>query len=223
MPLLSSPVLLSRFPARGLPAGRPPIPGRRRTDWEPQRGWKPTLGLAFAVAAADWLSKALIAGAVPEGSFVEVWQGRVALWHVRNPAMVLGLWGNLPLEVRATIAATVAVLAVMLFFHILPRGHRLPPHQRRYVWLFLGLSLGGMLGNLGERALHWGVTDFLSFRWGGHWLPPGNLADVAILLAIPLCVPVILFELAGRRRRRTAAPLPALAAGGATSFSRSRS
>ena len=220
MPFPSLSLPFSRFTVRSVSAPRAPIPGRRRTDWEPQRGWKPTLGLAFAVAGADWMSKALVAASVPEGGFLEVWQGRVALWHVRNPAMVLGLWGNLPLEMRAAIAATVAMLAVVLFFHILPRGHRLPPHQRRYVWLFLGLSLGGMLGNLGERALHWGVTDFLSFRWGGLWLPPGNLADLALLLAIPLCVPVIFFELAGRRRRGTPAPITLLAAGGTEVLSR---
>ena len=214
MPFPSSPFLFSRLTTRTRPTRRLHSPRRRRTDWEPQRGWKPTLVLAFAIAAADWISKVLVAAAVPEGGFLEVWQGRVALWHVRNPAMVLGLWGNLPLEMRAAIAATVAMLAVVLFFQILPRGHRLPPHQRRYVWLFLGLSLGGMLGNLGERALHWGVTDFLSFRWDGLWLPPGNLADLALLLAIPLCVPVIFFELAGRRRRGTAARIALLAAGG---------
>jgi lipoprotein signal peptidase len=58
-----------------------------------------------------------------------------------------------------------------------------------------------MLGNLGERVVHWGVTDFISFRWGDYWLPPGNLADLALFLSMPLCVPVILFEFIGRSRR----------------------
>jgi lipoprotein signal peptidase len=58
-----------------------------------------------------------------------------------------------------------------------------------------------MLGNLGERVVHWGVTDYISFRWGNYWLPPGNIADIALFLSMPLCVPVIVFEMIGRSKR----------------------
>jgi lipoprotein signal peptidase len=61
-----------------------------------------------------------------------------------------------------------------------------------------------MLGNLGERVVHWGVTDYLSIRWGEYWLPPGNVADIALFLSMPLSIPVIAFELLGRARRRKA-------------------
>jgi lipoprotein signal peptidase len=71
-----------------------------------------------------------------------------------------------------------------------------------------------MLGNLGERVVHWGVTDFISFRWGDYWLPPGNVADLALFLAMPLAVLVILFEFIGRSRR-AAGPVAEPAAGGA--------
>ena len=57
-----------------------------------------------------------------------------------------------------------------------------------------------MLGNLGERAVHWGVTDYLSFRWGDLWLPPGNVADLALFLSSPSPALVIAFELRGPRR-----------------------
>ena len=88
------------------------------------------------------------------------------------------------------------------------RAHRLPSHHRRWAWLFVGLVLGGMMGNLGERLIHWGVTDYLSLRWGDFWLPPGNVADMALFLSIPLAIPVIVFELMGRARRgRTVRPL----------------
>ena len=178
--------------------------GRRASDRLPQEGWRPALLIALAVAAADWGTKAAVAASMPLEGFREVVEGRVALWHVRNPYMMLGLWENLPLDARKALAAVAAVVAFVVLVGIVGRAHRLPRAEQRWAWLFVGLICGGMLGNLGERALHWGVTDFLSFRWGDYWLPPGNLADVALFLAIPLALPVIAFELRGRARRGTA-------------------
>jgi lipoprotein signal peptidase len=180
--------------------------GRRRTDREPRRGLGPTLAIIVSIALVDWFTKVIVAATIPLGGFVEVWEGRVALWHVRNPEMVLGLWGNLPLASRQVIAATAGLLGVLLLFEIVGRGHRLPPHRRTWVWVFLGTAFGGMLGNLGERALHWGVTDYLSIGWGSLWLPPGNIADLALLAAIPLSIPVIVFELEARAQRGTRVP-----------------
>jgi lipoprotein signal peptidase len=162
----------------------------------------PVLAIILSIALLDWIVKAIVAARVPVGHFVEIWEGRVALWHVRNPEMVLGLWGNLPIESRQVIAATAAVMAVLLLFEIVSRGHRLPPHRRPWAWAFVGTAFGGMLGNLGERLVHWGVTDYLSLGWGSLWLPPGNIADLALFLSVPLAVPVIVFELQARMQRR---------------------
>jgi lipoprotein signal peptidase len=184
--------------------------GRRRSDHEPKRGWIPALALVLGIAILDWTTKFLVARAVPLGEFVEVWEGRVALWHVRNPEMVLGLWGNLPLGGRKVIAAVAAIAALLIISEVVTRGHRLPPHRRIWAWIFVGTAFGGMLGNLGERALHWGVTDYLSFAWGDIWLPPGNVADLALFASIPLMIPVIVFELQARAQRR---PEPSRRAG----------
>jgi lipoprotein signal peptidase len=179
--------------------------GRRSSDFEPNQGWRAVLALALAVAAVDWIVKAAVAATVPLEGFREVWQGRVALWHVRNEAMMLGLWDAYPLPVRQGIALLASVLAFFVLFQVVGRMHRLRGAERVVAWAFAGLAFGGMLGNLGERALHWGVTDYLSFAWGDLWLPPGNVADVALFVAIPLALPVILFELRGRARRGTGA------------------
>lgn len=175
--------------------------GRREADLAPLYGWRPSLFVALAVALVDWSTKYAVASSMPVGAFREVVEGRVALWHVRNPAMILGLWENLPLDGRKVLAAVAAVVAFIVLLQVVGRAHRLPGTQRRWAWLFVGLVFGGMLGNLGERLLHWGVTDFLSIRWGDYWLPPGNVADAALFLSIPLTIPVIVFELRGRARR----------------------
>jgi signal peptidase II len=183
----------------------PRVRRRRWSDSAPRDGWFPVLVITLLIAALDWSTKLIVAATVPLGGRVVVWEERLALWHVRNPEMVLGLWGNLPLESRQVIAVVGAVLAILLFYEIVERGHRLAPHRRFWAWLFVGLACGGMLGNLGERAVHWYVTDFLSFHWGGLWLPPANFADLAIFLAIPAAIPVIFFELHARSRRGTQA------------------
>jgi lipoprotein signal peptidase len=165
------------------------------------------------IALLDWGTKAAIASSMREGDFREVIDGAVAFWYVRNPAMILGLWENFPLGARKAIAVVAAVVGGVMLLQILGRGHRFPRRQQPWAWAFVGLVLGGMLGNLGERAVHWGVTDYLSIRWGPYWLPPGNVADLALFLSIPLAIPVIIFELMGRARRRHHHPTPAQAAG----------
>jgi lipoprotein signal peptidase len=177
-------------------------PGRRSADHEPMRGWIPTVVIALCVAGIDWLTKFIIARSIPLEELREVIPGRLAFWHVRNPAMVLGLWDNFPLGTRKVIAVLAAVLGAVVLLQILGRGHRFPRKHRAWAWAFIGLVLGGMLGNLGERVIHWGVTDFISFRYGAYWLPPGNLADLALFASMPLSLFVIGFELLGRRQRR---------------------
>lgn len=183
-------------------------PRRRRTDHEPMHGWTPALLLVAAIALLDWATKGIIAALMQRGSFVEVWEGRLAFWHVKNDEMVLGLWGNLPLEARQVIAFVGASLAVVILFGVVTRGHRLLPRHRPWAWAFTGLAFGGMLGNLGERLLFWHVTDFLSIHYHGLWLPPGNIADLAILLSFPLALGVIVFEFQARSLRGQGARAP---------------
>ena len=177
--------------------------GRRRTDFEPNRGWIPVLLIAAPIALLDGFVKWMIVLAIPLEE-LRVVSDRVALWHVKNPALVLGLHGDLPLPARKVLVTVYATIAIVLLVAVLARGHRLLPRRRKWVWLFLGMVGGGMAGNLGERLLHWGVTDYLSFRWGDIWLPPGNVADLSIVLAMPFALLVLVFELEARALRRAA-------------------
>jgi lipoprotein signal peptidase len=183
---------------------KPAIHARRKTDVEPHRSFWPVAWIATIVAILDWTSKALVFASLPLDRRVVVASGRVAFWHVRNEAMILGLFGDLPLRTRQGIAVLLGIVGVTLLREVLTRAHRLLPRRRPWGWLFVGLVLGGMLGNLGERVLHWGVTDFLSFRWGSVWLPPGNVADLAIILSIPISLLVIAFEIEARSLRGSA-------------------
>jgi lipoprotein signal peptidase len=200
--------IISRLMAQRRTDHRPGAsPGRRAADYEPIRGWRPALFIALGIALLDWGTKAAINGSMPIGHFREVIDGRVAFWHVRNPAMILGLWANFPLGGRKLLAIVAAAIALLVLLQIVGRAHRLPTRHRRWAWVFVGLVLGGMMGNLGERLIHWGVTDYLSIRYGDFWLPPGNVADIALFLSIPLAIPVIVFEMMGRARRGSTRPM----------------
>lgn len=183
--------------------------GRRITDREPQRGWVPAGLIALTIALLDWGVKWWVSQTLPLHGFRVLWEDRIALIYVRNDAMILGLYGDLPLQSRQAIAAMCGVLGALLLFEVTSRGHRLSPPRRKWAWLFVGLASGGMLGNLGERVVHWGVTDYLSFRWNDLWLPPGNIADLAIFASIPVAFVVIYFELEARMQRSEAGPGPA--------------
>jgi lipoprotein signal peptidase len=178
-------------------------PRRRRADQEPVNGWFPTIAIGLGVACLDWVSKLLVATLAPDDRLVEVVPGSVGIWHVRNQAMILGLYGDLPLGIRKLIAVAAALVGVALMGEVLACGHRLPAHHRPWTWLFVGMFMGGMLGNLGERAVHWGVTDFISVAWGGTWLPPGNFADLALFASVPLAMVVSGLELLARSGRST--------------------
>jgi len=164
------------------------------------------MGISLAVALLDWTVKWLVIQRVPLNSLEVVVEDRLALWHVRNPAMILGLYGTLPLQARVVIATLSGLLGAVLLVEVVSRGHRLDPKRRKWAWLFAGLASGGMLGNLGERVVHWGVTDYLSFGWRDLWLPPGNIADLAIFLSLPVAMMVVLFELQSRARRSPVKP-----------------
>jgi len=208
MPQLSTTMLRLMGLRRAAP--RPGAsPGRRASDHEPVRGWIPAAWVGLVVVVLDWSTKAAISFSMSEGQFREVIPDTLAFWYVRNHAMILGLYDNLSLGARKGIAIAAAILGAVTILQILGRGHRLPRFHRLWASVFVGLVFGGMLGNLGERAIHWGVTDFISFRYGPYWLPPGNIADVALFASIPMAIPVIVFELMGRARRRQRAAAPA--------------
>lgn len=182
---------------------------RRETDRAPKRGWLPAGLIALSIALSDWAVKWWIIQTLPLHGFRVLVEDRVALLHVRNDAMILGLYGDLPLQSRQAIAAMCGVLGALLLFEVTSRGHRLPRGERIWAWSFVGLASGGMLGNLGERVVHWGVTDYLSFRWKDLWLPPGNIADLAIFASIPVAMVVIALELRARMQRTEPGPGPA--------------
>ena len=131
------------------------------------------LALAAAVTGltvlADQATKAIAVASLERGEEVNVFLG-LDVTYVRNEGVAFGaLSGGGPLLV---IAIALALGGLVAYF-LLNTGVR-------FLWLPVGLILGGALGNLADRARDGAVIDFIDpIAW-----PAFNLADAAIVVGV---------------------------------------
>jgi signal peptidase II len=62
--------------------------------------------------------------------------------------------------------------------------------QKKYLAIAIGLIIGGAFGNVIDRVLNGGVTDFLDFYIGSYHWPAFNVADSIIFIGVA----IILFD-----------------------------
>lgn len=183
------------------------------TAVQPWRRWVPVIlvGVALAVLAVDQLVKNWVVATLPEGVTVPV-AGEFLRWHfVRNPGAAFSFASG------ATWIFT--ILAAVVVVVILWQIRRL----RSVAWsIFLGLLLGGVLGNLTDRLTRepgfpeGHVIDFISTPW--MWLGFNeaiyNIADIGIVSGMILFILITLFGLPidGRTRAQAKADDAAAAA-----------
>jgi signal peptidase II len=127
-------------------------------------------GLAAAVfLALDQLTKQLAIHAIHRGDSVNVFFG-VDLTNVRNTGVAFGAFaGGGALVTVLTLAALTLLVVFFAFRSATP-----------WLWLPVGVILGGALGNLLDRAREGAVIDFID---PSFW-PAFNLADAGIVLGI---------------------------------------
>jgi signal peptidase II len=130
-------------------------------------------GLALAVAAAvilvDRLTKHAVVSGIAVGDVHKFLPG-VNLVHVRNSGVAFGFFsGGGALVLSLTLAA---LLALLVYFALRP--------NRPWLWLPVGLLIGGALGNLIDRIFNGSVTDFIKFPF---W-PAFNVSDIAITFGV---------------------------------------
>jgi signal peptidase II len=143
------------------------------------------LVLSAGVIAADQVSKAVVAGAIPRGREISVIGDFFRLIHVQNPAIAFSIGRALNAGTRRPLFVVVPliVLAILFLYYLLTRD----PLTRFQKWTFAAL-LGGGLGNYVDRIFRpEGVVDFLDFKFYGifgwdRW-PTFNLADATVVVA----------------------------------------
>lgn len=115
----------------------------------------------------------------------------IELVNLHNPDMILG--GYLPGPPLAVMIA-MCVLVLIPLSRFYRTNARVP-----LIWLWIGLLIGGGLGNLLSLIREGSVTDFLRLSWLG---PIMNLADAAVIGGLLM---LVLFhrrtKRAGERRR----------------------
>ncbi len=137
-----------------------------------------TLGAA-GVIALDQLVKVIVRRDVPEGSAREIIPG-VDLVHTTNSGVSFGFLSGASPWVVGLVSSVALLIVVVLLIRTLPG---------RAGTVAAALIIGGAVGNLIDRILQGGVTDFLDLPL----LPPCNVADIAITFgAITMAIGLVL-------------------------------
>lgn len=148
------------------------------------------LFLASALLAlfADLITKAWIVSRFGPGASVGVVGDFLRITHVRNVGASFGLF---PGNTQTLIAVSSLAVIVVIFLAVRSRGR--PPAMA-----FLGLILGGAVGNLYDRLRLGEVIDFVDVGIGTHRWPVFNVADIAVTVGVFLLLIEYLWRGEGR-------------------------
>jgi signal peptidase II len=136
---------------------------------------------AGVVVALDQATKQLAVSHIERGEHVSVFPG-LELTNARNTGVAFGALEGGGLVVAILIGLSLALLVGYFIVH----------RDMPWLWLPVGLLLGGALGNLADRARQGAVIDFIDpVAW-----PAFNLADACIVIGVL----VLLYVVEGRQR-----------------------
>jgi signal peptidase II len=145
------------------------------------------LALALvAVVAADWITKFLVQNHLSLYSRTALVEGWVWLAHSRNPGIAFSFLRDVPALVRLPLLVAAAALGIAVAASMAMRT------KDELMRLAAVLVMAGAVGNLGDRLMNGGVTDFILVRWFPFVF---NVADVAITVgAVLLAARMLLAE-----------------------------
>lgn len=104
--------------------------------------------------------------------------------HVQNTGVAFGLFaaqGSFLGTLALTLLGLAALGFVGYYFWLIPRHDRI-------LLVALSLVIGGAIGNLLDRVMNGGVTDFIDFYFGSYHWHTFNVADTAISIGIGLMI-----------------------------------
>ncbi len=142
------------------------------------------LVLSLFVLVLDQWSKWLVEVKLLDHGSLEVIPNLLNLIHVSNTGVAFGLFAAHG-DATGTWILTGLGLAALLFVGYYFQA---VPLRDRPLLVALALVLGGAVGNLLDRALSGGVTDFIDFYVGTYHWHTFNVADSAITIGIALMV-----------------------------------
>jgi signal peptidase II len=134
------------------------------------------LASAAVALLADLATKKAVVSWLAPSSSVKIVDNYVRITHVRNVGASFGLF---PGNTHVLIAASSLAVLVVVYLAFRSRG-------RTPAMSFLGLILGGALGNLYDRVRLGEVVDFIDVGIGSNRWPVFNVADVAVTAGVVL-------------------------------------
>jgi signal peptidase II len=134
------------------------------------------------VVAADWLTKFMILNAVPLYHKVPVLDGLLYFVRLKNEGIAFGILHDVGAIWRTPLLIAAGIFALVLLLRVSRNA------ASNRVHLGAALVGGGALGNLGDRVVNGGVTDFVMLSFFPYVF---NVADTAlctgaVLLALGL-------------------------------------
>jgi signal peptidase II len=147
------------------------------------------LWLTLAVVLLDRATKAWFESQTTEGWRHELVHSFIYLVHSRNPGLAFGLFSDSASAATRVILilGSIAVIGVLAWLLVTNTG------GSAVAAAGLALLLGGATGNVTDRILHGGVTDFFEVWFGAYRYPAFNVADSAITIGAVLIIFDILF------------------------------
>lgn len=145
--------------------------------------------LSLAILVVDRATKAAIEAYTPENYHRNVVPGLITLVHSHNPGIAFGLLADASSKwlTALLVGGSVAVIGMLAWLLVTDRA------GGRSGQAGLALILGGAAGNLIDRLLRGGVTDFFEVQLRGYHWPAFNFADSAITVGAVLVVVELLF------------------------------
>ena len=132
-------------------------------------GWARALATLGVVLALDQATKQLAVASLERGESTNVFLG-LDITNTRNRGVAFGA-----LEGSGTIVGLLIAVALVLLLAYFAANA-----GRAWLWLPVGVLLGGALGNLADRVRTGAVVDFIDpVAW-----PAFNLADAVIVVGV---------------------------------------
>lgn len=131
--------------------------------------WLRMLAALAVTVALDQGTKALVTSSIERGDSINVFFG-VDLTNVRNTGVAFGAFAGAGTPI--VVASSLALAGLLVYFAL----HA----ATAWLWLPVGMVIGGAIANLADRAREGAVIDFIDpVAW-----PAFNLADAAIVLGV---------------------------------------
>lgn len=134
--------------------------------------WKRRLAwIVVAVIAADWWTKFLVLNRVALGERIAVLRDWLYIVRIENRGIAFGVLNDGAIAWQTPVLVLVACVVLVPIVRL---GRELTGPLPR---AGLALLVGGALGNLGDRLVNGGVTDFVAVTMFPYVF---NVADIAI-------------------------------------------